>query len=208
MNLSTVTSVSLVIVTAGLVAVGIWGVCETRTVLELSERGWVSPVSIGLIGNPEAGKPIRFQIAMVNTGHEPAIDVNFGFKNATIDSYDPDITDIRNVQVPANDTCAGLAPVKDRFVIVPSMVGIASLHNFDSGHAEPQLFADERIVNGSKYYVLLGCLAYMTFDKTRYSSFCYILASRIANTEMDKAKPPVMQRIYFFDTCYTGFRST
>lgn len=208
MNLNAITSVALVIVTAGLVAVGIWGVCETKNVLELSERAWVSPIGMALMSNPEIAKPIRFQLGMVNSGHEPGIDANLAFRNSTIDSYDPTIVDMRNVEVPANNSCEGLATIKGRLALPPSLNGATFAHIFDSGHATPELFADERIVNGSKFYVVLGCIAYITFDKTRYSSFCYVLASQIANTEADKTKPPKMERIYVFQNCITGFTST
>ena len=55
------------------------------------------------------------------------------------------------------------------------MPGFIANITFDTAHGDPQLYADDRIINGSKFYVVLGCIAYMTFNAIHRSGFCYVL---------------------------------
>lgn len=199
---------ALVVVTAGLVLVGIWGVCETKHTLELSERAWVTPIGAQLQEdaaskqplNPVSGQTIRFVLLVQNSGREPALDTNITYKSDTIDAYDPTTTDLNDIAVPENNTCSQVVPKEGRVVFGPgTLTGVQG----DSVHTTPAFFATDDITNGSKFYVLLGCIAYNTFNAPHQSSFCYILESHVpARTDLN-APPP--KRAFDFVNCSSGF---
>lgn len=43
---------------------------------------------------------------------------------------------------------------------------------FDSIHGDPPINADDKILNGDKFYVVMGCIVYTTFESTQRSQFC------------------------------------
>ena len=65
------------IATALLVAVGIWGVSETKKTLELSERAWVSFTSAQLTQPLQKDDAVHFSVNMTNSGREPASGLVF-----------------------------------------------------------------------------------------------------------------------------------
>src|ERR1700730_12377886 len=69
--------------------VGIWGVLETRHALELTQRAWVNPLCAQLVRPLEKAKSIHFAVLTMNSGREPARDVNIHLKNTVIDSFNP-----------------------------------------------------------------------------------------------------------------------
>lgn len=161
------------VATALLVAVGIWGVCETKKTLELSERAWVSFTAAQLTQPLQADEAIHFGVNLTNSGREPAAGLVFAIQNSVIDAYDARFTSMDEVSVPPNTACANLNPINGRFILAPNG---ATTWNLDTLHGDPQLRVDERITDGSKYYVVNGCVAYETFGGPHRSSFCYVLA--------------------------------
>jgi hypothetical protein len=185
------------VATAVLVAVGIWGVLETKNALELSQRAWVSPIGGRLTAPLQKDRAVHFAVFFLNTGREPAVDVASRIQNSTIDAYDPQTTDIRTIKVPDNTSCSNLSTEKGSVLIAPSPQGTATILIFDSIHGDPPLYVDDKIVNGTKFYVLRGCLVYKTYEKVHHSSFCYI-AAPIPGTNWDQTP---------FANCATGFEA-
>ncbi|MGA2492001.1 MAG: hypothetical protein ABSF67_03520 [Roseiarcus sp.] len=166
---------SVAAATVFLVVVGVWGVLETKHALESTQRAWISPISAQLNVKLEASKGIRFQVNILNSGREPAVDVNFRIQNAIIESYDPRVTDMSNITVPQNSSCSTLEPLEGRLIIPPTSQGVLFQENLDSQHGEPSLLADDKMISGSKFYVAEGCIAYKTYQSRHISSFCYIM---------------------------------
>jgi hypothetical protein len=77
------------IATIVLVLIGIWGVVETKGALEATQRAWVTPLGAQLLRQLETDQGIRVVLTFINPGREPATDVAFKFKSATIDRYNP-----------------------------------------------------------------------------------------------------------------------
>jgi hypothetical protein len=76
------------------------------------------------------------------------------------------------IVVPPNTTCSGLDIIKGTVPTTPSSL---TAHTFDTVHGEPPFYIDDRIINGSKFYVALGCVAHTTFETTHRTGFCYLL---------------------------------
>jgi hypothetical protein len=94
----------------------------------------------------------------------------------SIDAYNSQLTDLRDVRIPSNKSCDGITTVKGRYVIAPSTSNTLGLGiSMDSIHGSSVFYADDKIVNGSKFYVANGCAAYSTYGKMHQTSFCYIL---------------------------------
>jgi hypothetical protein len=163
-----------------LVIVGIWGVTETRHALELSERAWLSPVGGQITKMPEKTKGIHFAVNFSNSGREPATDLNFRAQNSTIDAYEGEFTDMINIKVPENTACFNLEPARKRAVIAPN---ITFGFTYDSLRGEPAFIADDAIINGSKFLVINGCVAYRSLEKTHHTSFCYVVESSNATPQ-------------------------
>jgi hypothetical protein len=198
METATIAHFGTAIATAVLVGVGIWGISATRNSLELSERAWISTTGASLRVDPNANQPtplqknqpIHFAISFINSGRQPALDINWRIKNASIDSFNYHLSSMDEIVVPHNTSCSGLAIEKGRFTMTP---GLLSTLEFDTAHGDPQFYADDRIVDGSKFYVVLGCLAYTTFEAARHSGFCYVFEN----------VPAENRRV--FVTCASGF---
>lgn len=190
-----IATIALVIATAGVVGVGIWGVIVTKNALELSERAWIAAINAVPSASLEKDKGIHFAIWAINTGREPATDVNYKILNSTIDSYNPEFTEMNTVEVPKNIACVGLNPQKGRAVLPPTQVGNPLQLNLDSSTGDPPFRVDDRVTNGVKFYVVRGCVAYNTFEKVRRTAFCYVMESRLINNT----------RVFNFNPCATGF---
>jgi hypothetical protein len=165
-----------------LVVVGLLQYCtleKTDDTLKIQQRAWLTPIAATLVKTPEKDAGISMAILFTNSGREPATGVRVQIKNSTIDSYDAKFANMPDIVVPKNDTCEGLTPDPGRTVIPPTAIGTGVAITENSIHGEPRLVADDRVVNGTKFYVVRGCAAYLTQQKTRYSSFCYILYSEI-----------------------------
>lgn len=160
-----------------LVVVGIFGVLVTQRALELSERAWITPIGAQLISPIENGKPLRFILKFINTGRQPARDIEVQFQNSTIDGYDTQTTDLKNIKVAENTACVNLVPKRGRPPMPPTSGNATLAIIEDTIHGQPAFTADDRIIRGDKFYVIHGCLAYEAYEKTRQTAFCYILES-------------------------------
>jgi hypothetical protein len=179
MDSATGAHISTVVATIVLVGVGIWGVIEIERSLKLSQRAWVVPTgAVFRPGTPAPGpnlennRPIHFVVAFLNSGKEPGVDVNYTMSNYIIDSYDPSRTNVETLAIPDNGACRGLATQKGRPAFAPNAVVGVTL---DSVHGEHPLVVDDRIIKGTTFYVVQGCIAYATFAEVHRSGFCYIL---------------------------------
>jgi hypothetical protein len=179
------------IATAFLVVLGVLGYFGARNALRLSERAWLSstgasikPVEIKPADNPQSAptvvyikrdQPIYFTLSCSNSGKEPALNVKPRILNSTIEGYDPLKTVSEAIQVPENTSCDGLLPEKGHYIIPPSA---NMTMNVASNFGEPSLIADDKLVNGEKFYVVRGCIAYDTIGAVHRSGFCYIFDTR------------------------------
>jgi hypothetical protein len=181
--------------TAFLVGVGIWGIRETRHALELTQRAWVIPMGAQLYLPLERDKPVHFGVLTINTGREPAQDVNLRVENSTIDSHNPVTSSISNVKITDDrPVCEGVHPEKSRQVFTPSLTNLGYYNSVDSSYGDPPFLVDNRVLNGEKFYVVRGCFAYVTYDVPRHATFCYILmsgpAASTAVVQLGQNPPP------------------
>jgi hypothetical protein len=159
-----------------LVGVGVWGVIATKSALEATQRAWVSPLGAQVSVRPEVNRGIHFAINLTNTGREPAVDLNYKVQNHIIDAYDSRFADMTNIVVPQNTACDNLHPVKGRSIVAPAVQNFPGIAwTFDSQQGDPSLLADDKIVNGIKFYVAEGCFVYDTYQAPHKTSYCYIL---------------------------------
>jgi len=173
------------ICTALLVGVGIWGVIATGNSLELSERAWISVVGGGFSQIPPTVKePLHFIISYINSGKEPATDLNFAFMWDTIDA--PQNDDFTNVRLPENTTCTGLEP-KPGVVASPLPTNVYNRGN-DTGRGDHPVFLTNDELTGKKYVIIQGCIAYRTFEKVHKAGYCTIFQIKPAPTPV-KATP-------------------
>jgi hypothetical protein len=164
---------------AALVVLGILGAMAAKHALDLTERAWVAPA--GPIFRPEKpppaaplekDRPIHFIVNLFNSGKEPALSVAYKISNYTVDSYDPVRSSMDDIVLPVNSTCDGLEPKGGRPSFPPSAVSSMTM---DSMHAESPLTVDDRILNGSRFYAVQGCVAYLTLERVHRTGFCYVL---------------------------------
>jgi len=212
--------VSNAVATICLVVVGMWGIRETRNALELSQRAWLSVVSVSLSAPVENKRSIRFLVFIVNSGHEPGKDVNVAIDNLTIDSFDSEITSMDDITIPYRRQCSVILAKPGKIVIAPNLtIG----YSMDSVHGTPAFSADDKIISGTKFYIIRGCLAYNTFDELKDSAFCYVMRRATYNyvpltqngiqlptpSALGPAGQPIIPatREYIFEPCATGFDS-
>jgi hypothetical protein len=173
---------------------------NTDETLRIAQRAWLTTIGVRLITPPIKDQSIFFAILITNSGREPATGVNIKIQNGTIEGINTREFDMATVEVAANTSCVGHKPAPGTAVISPTGIGTSVAITGGSAIGEPRMVTDDKILSGDKFYVLRGCIAYLTQDKERRSSFCYILFSRINNANN--------QRQYEFMTCRTGFEST
>jgi hypothetical protein len=203
---------------------------KTDETLKVQQRAWLTPIAATLLSPPEKDAGINFLILFTNSGREPATGVKVKIKNSTIDSYDARFTNMPDIVVPKNDACDSFESDPGRSVIPPTPIGTGVGITENSIHGEPRLVADDRIVNGAKFYVVTGCAAYSTQEKTRHSSFCYVLYSEIPKSPANQqpaqpqssgpvqplpsplptlsagtASPIPQARAFSFQSCAAGF---
>jgi hypothetical protein len=184
---------------------------KTDETLKLQQRAWLTPLTASLFKNPEKDAGISFFVLFNNSGREPATGVRLRIRNSTIDSYDGRFVNMVDIVLSKNDTCEGLLPDPGRSVVAPTTMGTGIGISENSIHGDPRFVADDRILRGERFYVVMGCAAYLTQQKVRYSSFCYILYSEIpAQTpEQKAAQPPqVPSRTFQLANCAAGFDAT
>ena len=174
---------------------------KTDETLRLQQRAWLTPVGADLGPIPVKDEMIGFGIRLINSGREPATSINVKILNSTIDGISTKATNLADVDVPENTSCDGLKPQRGRADIPPTGTGYTTITQ-GSGFGEPRLVADDKIVSGDKFYLVRGCLAYLTQEKEKHSAFCYILASVLPPPTPQNHSPI---RAYGFVTCRNGF---
>lgn len=161
---------SSAIATFLLVIVGIWGVIATGNALELSERAWISVVGGGFTTAPAAKDPIHFAISYMNSGKEPATDLNFSDSWDAVDA--PPNDDFTSMKLPENVNCAKIEP-KSGLVASPLPNNVYN-RGFDTGRGDHPLFLGDDELGGKKYVIIQGCIAYRTFNKVHKAGYCTI----------------------------------
>jgi hypothetical protein len=176
MPMQKVLAAANVIATLLLVVVGIWGVRTTKNALKLTERAWVSPVAAALRLPIEKGRPVTFDVVFINSGREPAIDINYRYFNSTIDSFSDNI-DIKTINLGQNTSCDGLMPESGTNISPSGSSQLASgtWATMNSLRGTPPYEVDDKVLNGDKFYVVKGCASYRTFEEPHHSGFYYIL---------------------------------
>ena len=112
------------VATIALVIVGAWGIVEGRKALKLAQRAWITPIAATFPRAPETGKSFHFTVAFINSGREPAINVNVKFTSATIDAFDSDTVDMRDIRIPAADACPNTSPTPGQIFPPSAISGI------------------------------------------------------------------------------------
>lgn len=207
---------AITLFTFSLVIVGVlqWNTLEkTDETLRLEQRAWLEFVGAEFAVQPQKDAALRFRLNYVNSGRQPATSANIIFDTSEIDPFVPMLTDMRDVHVPENTTCSRVNPLQGQAVYPPTLPGTFSFVNENSINGNPKLFADDKFLDGEKFYVIEGCAAYMTQGATKHSSLCYIihkatfdvtdLNGNIIASPPPEAPPP--PRSYIFETCAAGF---
>jgi hypothetical protein len=120
---------------------------------------------------------VHFWVLMANSGREPARDVNIRIKGTTIDAFNVITTSLENITIPGDTSfCEGVHPANSR-LIIPPLTGTGNATDLDSVYEEPPFYVDDKILRGEKYYVVRGCIVYVTYSVPRRTTFCYILIS-------------------------------
>jgi hypothetical protein len=141
--------------------------------LVASTRAWLAP-SFAMLNTPlENGPPISFQIRMINTGKEPALNAAWDFKYHLIPYVEP--TNSPSENLGPNAVCENVEPaIGAGIVIYP-----ASTTNFWLPLEIPDTPEDRKIVAAAlerrNSLVIEGCIAYRTFGKTHKSWFRFFL---------------------------------
>jgi hypothetical protein len=148
---------------------------------EASNRAWLTTLGVPQLVRPvEEGQSIRFVILFANPGHEPATDINIRILNSTVPAFDTEAIGNDKYEVPEEKVCEGVDPAIGRNMLSPTGASKAAW-NFDSKIGHPPFVADDSLVKKTRFYVVNGCAAYHTFEKPRWSWFCYILEPQHQN---------------------------
>lgn len=177
-----------------LVGVGFlqWRTLEkTDETLRVQQRAWINIVGSLLAQPLEIDQPIRMQLFISNSGREPARFVRVAIQNDIIESYDPKNTDMRDIEVPEKRSCSQNGT---EGLVVPPSSGLANVAIAeDSAHGITRYLIEKKILEKTKYYVVQGCIHYLSLDKDRHSSFCFILQpqdNKPAAIPVAQAVPP------------------
>jgi hypothetical protein len=127
-----------------------------------------------------------------------------------------------DIHIPDGIACDSANIKPGKLVIAPNL---SMLYNLDSIHGEPAFYADDKIIDKTKFYVVRGCVAYSTFEHVRHSSFCFVMRpatyNRIPLTQNGIVIPtptaiapsvptaPIVPatQAYIFEDCAVGFNS-
>jgi hypothetical protein len=172
---------------------------KTDETLRLQQRAWLTPLrarSVVPAWSPKTNEGIDFVLEMANSGREPATGVVIKIHNDFIDGTSAKQINVPDLKIPKNTSCAGLHSVPESAVVPPTGVGPSFSSGQSSIYGEPRMVADDKIINGDKFYLVEGCIAYVTLGEERHSSFCYVLHSRTGDNN---------QRRFQFIACSSGF---
>jgi hypothetical protein len=151
-----------------------------RDTLIAGSRAWVGPVSVKIDGPVEAGKPIKTITSIRNTGREPGKNFRSIFE-PIFTTEDEDNKGILSQKITTSrQFCFSTPSLPFGQVIYPT-VGFGSGFEFTTTFAKDTI--DDSVISGEKILVVLGCVAYDTFEITRHSSFCYFFKSGTTRPE-------------------------
>jgi hypothetical protein len=138
-----------------------------------STRAWLAPSFVALNTPIESGPPISFQIHMINSGKEPALNGVWGFKYYLIPYVTPSNAPSENIG--PNLTCEGVEPADNAGIIIYP----ASSTNFWLPLEIPDTPEDRKLISAASErhnsLVIEGCIAYRSSGKTRKSWFRFFL---------------------------------
>ena len=157
------------IATIMLVVVGIWGIFATENSLELSERAWLGSSGSMVSLQPTAAQPLHYVLLFMNSGKEPALDLNFAQDSGSIEV--PPNDDLANAVTRDNVTCDNLMPLKGGGVVLP---GAGLQRGIDTGRGAHPIFVNDDVLKGRHYIYTQGCVAYRSFGRVHHTSFCFL----------------------------------
>jgi hypothetical protein len=137
-------------------------------------RAWLAP-SFAILNTPlESGPPISFQLHMINTGKEPALNAKWDFKYYLIPYIKP--TNSPSDTLGPNTVCEGVEPANSAGIVIYPATPTT---NFWLPLEIPDTPEDRKIVTAalerSNSLVIEGCIAYRIFGKTHKSWFRFFL---------------------------------
>jgi hypothetical protein len=141
-------------------------------------------------GGFEVGLPFQYIVKYRNVGKEPAIDVAMSEGNGPtlIEPPGPEKNWSDAFANVRNETCDGKIPGKGALVIYPYPEERS--YWVGTGFVIPKEVADR-----SKILVVQGCMAYTSFNRVRYSGYCFFL---------NPDPPPTKINQWPFWLCQTG----
>jgi len=144
------------------------GAAVARDNMIASERAWVGPSDASIIGGVKENTPIVVNIAIFNSGREPAKNFSQSIQimTATGDSTML-LMDMKDYVVQCFARVAG----SQAQVIYPTVGFGAGGVSFQETLSADKV--DANIISGNTYVIVRGCLTYQTIGATKHSSFCF-----------------------------------
>jgi len=137
-----------------------------------ANRAWIDPASMLLIAPLENGGPVRIQIHIINTGHEPAMNVVYKFIEVP-EPYVPNFAKNEPVLQPVQ-ACDGLIPKAEGFTAFPNAnVDNWIPYSFDDTPADNKITSD--VANRRVSLIIDGCFAYETMGQQAQIPFRFFL---------------------------------
>jgi hypothetical protein len=149
---------------------------ETKTATMAANRAWLSPIEAHF-DMPAVGQPFFVEMRFQNSGHEPAVDINFFFHFDTISN--PQDNNILNTEEVTDNVCdAILKPSADpnilslRSGVLPP--GGSFVAHFATNHHGNNVIWD--LALDAKHTALRAkaCTTYKTFNVLHYTRSCRV----------------------------------
>lgn len=154
---------------------GVLQLMELRSADVAAARAWIAPIGASQI--PEArlrrDAVFPFVVNYINTGKEPAIDVNANGSEALTRPPPPRWRDGEwsDFRTGDNKTCDGLRPIPNGAVIYPTNL----LSQYSLYRTISDISRVNQIEDGGVVLVCRGCFAYRTMNSVHQSAFCFYL---------------------------------
>jgi len=141
-----------------------------------ANRAWLAPRRIILDGELSSKEYIPLQIEFRNVGRAPALGVVESMVANIIDAprpMSPGVWNAYDLKYPENITCNGLSPAVGHRALFP-------IPDKDAKTVMRAIFPQDKnavpdIINEKRILVVTGCFAYLTFQTTRQSAFCFYM---------------------------------
>jgi hypothetical protein len=161
------------IIALGTVVLGIAsivGVCVTYEAVVTSERAWIGPSGVSLLSLWEVGNLVKVGVKYSNYGKEPALNMDDVIELKSLPLAKSDGVLLQFV-APDNTTCDSLTPRQNGPTVYPSNSG----DGYEEIWSDPVFSVSKEMKAGTQVMVLLGCFAYESFGRVRYTGYCYVL---------------------------------